>query len=151
MLFATDMNGGADDGVVQEDEWRTLLSHARADRVKLAKRLRTGMSTKALEALDRARRINLRLLKDTGLMSLEDWEAARSKGRTSAVMSEMLARYIRIHAMAVDIWGEDKATVWLQRKTRALDGETPLSLLDTEQGARAVEILLGQIEHGIAS
>jgi uncharacterized protein (DUF2384 family) len=33
----------------------------------------------------------------------------------------------------------------------ALAGESPLDLLDTDEGAREVETLLGRIAHGIAA
>jgi putative toxin-antitoxin system antitoxin component (TIGR02293 family) len=151
MLFAINTPMGVDDGVVLDDEWHTLMSHARADRVKLAKRMRAGMSTRAIDAMHNARKINLRLLTDTGLMSIGDWNAALEAGHTDGRMSEMLVRYIRIQTMATDLWGLEKAAVWLQRSNKALDNETPLALLDSDQGALAVETLLGQISHGIAS
>ena len=47
--------------------------------------------------------------------------------------------------------GVEKAHVWLGRDNRALDGETPLGMADTDRGARAVEGLLGRIAHGIAA
>ena len=34
---------------------------------------------------------------------------------------------------------------------RALNGEIPVHLLDTDVGARQVEDLLGRIEHGVVS
>ena len=58
----------------------------------------------------------------------------------------------RQKAQAVSVFGaEDKATTWLQRPNRALNGERPIQLLDTDLGARQVEDVLGRIEHGIAS
>jgi uncharacterized protein (DUF2384 family) len=40
---------------------------------------------------------------------------------------------------------------WLARENRALGGQTPLSLADTDLGARSVEALLGRIGHGLAA
>jgi putative toxin-antitoxin system antitoxin component (TIGR02293 family) len=52
--------------------------------------------------------------------------------------------------MAVKTLGtEDKARLWMQRPNRNLEGETPLSLLDTDRGVRAVEDVLMRIDHGI--
>jgi uncharacterized protein (DUF2384 family) len=45
--------------------------------------------------------------------------------------------------------GIKKARVWLVRENRALGGQTPLSLLDTEIGGRQVEETLFQLNHGI--
>ena len=42
-----------------------------------------------------------------------------------------------------------KAGRWLRKHNRALNGQVPLQLLQTETGGRAVEELLGQIDHGI--
>jgi uncharacterized protein (DUF2384 family) len=41
--------------------------------------------------------------------------------------------------------------IWLGRENHSLDGQTPLSLADTDLGARSVETLLGQIGHGLAA
>ncbi|HNO62136.1 MAG TPA: MbcA/ParS/Xre antitoxin family protein, partial [Plasticicumulans sp.] len=45
----------------------------------------------------------------------------------------------------------DKALLWLRRPTTALAGASPLNRLDTDEGARQVERLLGHIAHGIAA
>jgi len=66
--------------------------------------------------------------------------------------SERVLRVARILSLAVDTFGsKSKAMTWLRRPTRPLDGEEPLFLLDTEEGAQLVERLLGQIGHGIAA
>lgn len=59
-------------------------------------------------------------------------------------------RLARITSEADRVFGDsEKSSVWLRRKNRALSGHTPLDLLQTETGARMVEELLGQIEHGM--
>ncbi len=66
--------------------------------------------------------------------------------------SDRLVRLVRIVAAAEDTFGDaKKAMAWLNRENRALDGLTPLSLADTDLGARSVETLLGRIGHGIAA
>ncbi len=58
----------------------------------------------------------------------------------------------RIAAQAVGVLGTDeKAATWLRRSNRALNGEVPLALLDTDLGARQIEDVLGRIEHGVVS
>ncbi|MBI3680186.1 MAG: DUF2384 domain-containing protein, partial [Acidobacteria bacterium] len=45
--------------------------------------------------------------------------------------------------------GDNKtATRWLRRPNRSRGGSTPLQLIDTELGARAVENVLGRIAYG---
>ncbi|WBQ19098.1 antitoxin Xre/MbcA/ParS toxin-binding domain-containing protein [Sphingobium yanoikuyae] len=66
--------------------------------------------------------------------------------------SDRLLRVVSIVAAAEETFGDvDKAQEWLNRQSRALDGETPLAMADTDRGARAVEALLGRIGHGIAA
>lgn len=66
--------------------------------------------------------------------------------------SDRLFRLVRVLAETVDVLGSDeKASRWLQAPNRALGGQTPLSLLDTDPGTQQVEEILGRIEHGVFS
>jgi uncharacterized protein (DUF2384 family) len=47
--------------------------------------------------------------------------------------------------------GPEAAVKWLRRPQRALGGEIPLTLLDTDAGALAVERLLGRIEDAVVT
>ncbi|HYH81010.1 MAG TPA: antitoxin Xre/MbcA/ParS toxin-binding domain-containing protein [Longimicrobium sp.] len=66
--------------------------------------------------------------------------------------SVRLARIARVALAAVEAF-EDTADAhqWLRRPNRALNGARPVSLLDTDAGARLVEVTLGRIEHGLFS
>lgn len=81
--------------------------------------------------------------------------AARRKeraGRLNSDESELLLRLARVLAAATDVLGDkEKARSWLLAENRALDGSTPLELLDTGIGFQEVMELLGRIEHGIYS
>jgi len=69
--------------------------------------------------------------------------------RLSPAVSDRLARIGRIHALAVEVFGDSgKAAEWLKRPSRALGKELPLTLLDTDAGAQQVERELRQIQHG---
>ena len=66
--------------------------------------------------------------------------------------SDRLLRLVRLVASAEETFGDPrKALAWLARENRVLDGQPPLSLADTDLGARSVETLLGQIAHGLAA
>lgn len=67
--------------------------------------------------------------------------------------SDRVLRLKRVFEQAVDTFEGDKraAVGWLQSSNRALGGQVPLELLSTSTGARAVEQVLGRIEHGIYS
>jgi putative toxin-antitoxin system antitoxin component (TIGR02293 family) len=70
----------------------------------------------------------------------------------TAQQSERVLRVARVLSISVDTFGSVlKAMAWLRRPTRPLGDESPLSLLDTGEGAQLVETLLGRIAHGIAA
>jgi putative toxin-antitoxin system antitoxin component (TIGR02293 family) len=76
----------------------------------------------------------------------------RKIGTLTAEQSDRLIRAARLLAISEETFGSrEKAGLWLRRPTKALGGERPLDLLDTEEGGREVEILLGRINHGIAA
>ncbi|HEX3662394.1 MAG TPA: antitoxin Xre/MbcA/ParS toxin-binding domain-containing protein [Acidobacteriaceae bacterium] len=64
--------------------------------------------------------------------------------------SDKLARLIRIYDQAVRVLGEkEKALHWLRKPLRRFTGRSPLQMLRTEFGARMVEEMLGQLDHGM--
>jgi putative toxin-antitoxin system antitoxin component (TIGR02293 family) len=72
--------------------------------------------------------------------------------RLSAEESDRTVRLARVIAMVVDTLGTaEKASRWLQKPNRALGGQVPLDLLDTDSGTRSVETILNRIEYGIYS
>ncbi len=59
-------------------------------------------------------------------------------------------RLSRIANLADKTFGApDKADRWLRRPLSRFNGQTPLQMLRTDLGTKAVEELLGQIDHGI--
>lgn len=70
----------------------------------------------------------------------------------TVVESDRLLRAARVIVRAIEALGSaDKASKWLRTANRSLRGEVPLSLLETDLGARMVERVLGRIEHGVYS
>lgn len=66
--------------------------------------------------------------------------------------SDRLLRLVRLVAQACETFGDPAATrEWLGRGNRQLGGSAPIDMADTDEGARAVEALLGRIDHGIAA
>ena len=66
--------------------------------------------------------------------------------------SDKLTRVVRVAALGEEnVQDEEKAHGWLRDPNRALGGERPLDLLETEGGARLVEQVLGRIAHGVFS
>ncbi len=65
---------------------------------------------------------------------------------------ERAVRLMRLYETAKQVFGTHENTRrWLNLELPALGRRTPLALACTEQGARAVETLIGQIEHGIVT
>jgi putative toxin-antitoxin system antitoxin component (TIGR02293 family) len=61
-------------------------------------------------------------------------------------------RLARIVTEADRVFGDpEKSSRWLRKRNAALGGHSPLDLLKSETGARAVDDLLGQIDHGMFS
>ena len=70
----------------------------------------------------------------------------------SADESDRLARLARLLVRAEEALGDaDRARRWLSQPNRALGGQRPLTLLDSDAGSSAVERVLGRIEHGVYS
>jgi putative toxin-antitoxin system antitoxin component (TIGR02293 family) len=64
--------------------------------------------------------------------------------------TDKAVRLGRVDRLAAGVFGDvAKAHRWLRKPKKVLRGETPLSYLATEAGARVVEEMLNQIDHGI--
>jgi putative toxin-antitoxin system antitoxin component (TIGR02293 family) len=75
-------------------------------------------------------------------------KAAREK--LTIEETDKALRLARIVAEADRVFGNpEKSSRWLRRPNAALGNLTPLDLLKSETGARAVDDLLGQIDHGM--
>jgi putative toxin-antitoxin system antitoxin component (TIGR02293 family) len=112
--------------------------------------LRTGLPYDALERL----RVEAALTRAqvAELLGIPERTLARRKidGRLTPAESDRVDRTTRILRLTAEVLeGEDKARAWLQKPNRGLGGVTPLSLLDTDRGTRAVEDALMAIEHGM--
>jgi putative toxin-antitoxin system antitoxin component (TIGR02293 family) len=64
--------------------------------------------------------------------------------------SDKAVRVARITAMAEQVFGEpERAWRWLRERKRRFGGKTPIEMLASDAGARLVEEMIGQIEHGM--
>jgi putative toxin-antitoxin system antitoxin component (TIGR02293 family) len=76
----------------------------------------------------------------------------KQERRLSPGESDRLFRVVRIAVQASEVLGgKEQAARWLHTPNRALGGQMPLELLDTDLGSRQVEEVLGRIEHGVYS
>jgi putative toxin-antitoxin system antitoxin component (TIGR02293 family) len=66
--------------------------------------------------------------------------------------SDRAVRLLRIQSLAEETFANrDKANRWLRLRLAELSGETPLSVAQTEAGARLIETVLAKIAWGAAA
>ena len=76
----------------------------------------------------------------------------KTEHRFTPQESDRLYRLARAVSMATEVLGSlDKARRWLKSPNRALGGEVPFDLLDTDIGAHQVAEVLVRLDHGIFS
>jgi len=70
--------------------------------------------------------------------------------RLSIDESDKLARLVRVFQKAEKVFGDTAiAHDWLATPKKRFDSRTPMDMLRTEVGARRVEEMLGQVDHGM--
>jgi putative toxin-antitoxin system antitoxin component (TIGR02293 family) len=110
-----------------------------------------GLAYKALELF--SQQSGIPILEIAAVMNIPDRTLARRRARRRFAPdeSERLLRISRIYEQAVDLFDGDvhSAVAWLRTKRRVLANHAPLNYSATELGAREVENLIGQLEHGI--
>lgn len=113
--------------------------------------IRRGLPASALESV--SKKMELGVLATAEALGLAKRTIARriqEKRALDSEESERVVRLARVLSEANDVLGSlDKARRWLQRPNRALGGEVPLHLLDTDIGTNAVITELGRIDHGV--
>ncbi|MCV9939673.1 DUF2384 domain-containing protein [Boseaceae bacterium BT-24-1] len=113
--------------------------------------VRRGFPVRTIEHVIESGRMTLTEI-DELVLPRKTLSHRRKIGTLTTEQSDRLMRAARVIAEAEVTFGsQDKAGRWLRRPTSALDGEKPLALLDTSEGAAQVEALLGRIAHGIAA
>ena len=136
------------DALATGDGWTLDLG----TELELAERVRQGISTKAVDDAVASGLIDLWVVHE---FVLPRRTFAHRKDRKQALKpeeSDRFARLLRIHARAADALGDkERASRWLRHDNRALGGRRPIDLLSSDAGSRAVEKVLGRIEHGIVS
>ena len=112
--------------------------------------IREGLPAEAFDWLKEKLGLTAEELAETLHVSRRTMSRRKKEGRLKPDESERALRLIRLYRRAAEVLGgAEEASGWLQEPNFALGDETPLEFADTEPGARRVERLLGQIEHGI--
>ncbi len=122
------------------------------DETSLKGQVRAGLRFSALESLQQRYQITQAQMRE--LIDISERTLARRKieKTLSKAESDRLYRVARITAYAEEVLGSaEAATAWLKTPIPALGHETPLSLLDTDEGSQQVINILGRIEYGVYS
>ena len=119
---------------------------------ELRRRIKEGLPYRSLESVRERLRLSVPEAAIVLHMPARTLARRRQARRLDPEESDRLYRVARVAAQAVSVFGaEDKAAMWLRRPNRALNGELPIRLLDTDVGAQQIEDILGRIDHGIVS
>ena len=117
---------------------------------QLRERIKRGLPFRSLESVQVRLRLTVPETASVLHMPPRTLARRRQSRKLDADESDRLYRVARVAAQAFAVFGtEDKAAAWLGRANRALNGEVPVRLLDTDVGARLVEDVLGRIEDGV--
>lgn len=118
---------------------------------ELIRKLERGFSFDALERLSAHSGIPVSRL--ASVLAIPDRTLARRKtsGRLTLDESERLLRLANVFEKAVELFDDNVASAvnWLTVPRKALGEHCPLDYARTELGAREVESLIGQLEHGV--
>ncbi len=119
----------------------------------LARLVRKGLPATSVTALaEKLDLANAVLSQKLGIPQRTLTRRLSQESRLTAAESDRTVRLARVYAHAVEMIGDEaKAVEWLRTPNRALGGERPLDLLDTDLGARSVEDVLGRIAYGVYS
>ena len=139
-------------GVLQMLGGEKTLRRKVSSPMKWVEALREGLPYTSLEALMRALGLSRQEAAATLSVPLRTLVRRKRQRRLQSDESDRVFRLATVAAHAVEVFGTlERAGRWLRRSNRALGGEIPLELLDTEVGARQVDEILGRIEHGLYS
>ena len=111
--------------------------------------IREGFPQKVVGSVMQSAGLTLKELSATLDLSSRSLQRRRHQGRLARYESDRLYRLARIVALAKRYVGDQETAMrWLKKPNRALAGDVPLELMDTELGARNVENVLGRIAFG---
>lgn len=121
------------------------------DPIAVVDRLRHGISAAALGHFQRVSAYSLETISEAIQVPIRTLRRRREAGRLRPDESDRLYRFATLFERAVALFDgdADAARQWLACPAKGLAGHTPLEFGRTEVGARAVEDLIGQLEHGV--
>jgi len=122
-----------------------------ADPIRVHKSLLSGLPFSALAAFEEASGLRRRRLAEIIAVGERTLDRRQKEKRLHPGESERLYRLASLYRLATELFNGDREAAgrWMEAPRPALGGESPLDLARTEVGARRVETLIGQLEHGV--
>jgi putative toxin-antitoxin system antitoxin component (TIGR02293 family) len=119
--------------------------------LQVAKQVQAGLPYRALLELHKRSTLPLETIAQVVRLPRRTLARRKVQGKLTGLESERLLRLAVVFEKAVGLFEGDvtAARNWLDKPSRALGNETPLTTAETEIGARAVEDLMGRLEHGV--
>lgn len=115
-----------------------------------ARRISEGLPTGALDTIQARLGLSNAELAAVVQISLRTLSRRKKEALLPPDESERVYRINRLAEIAAQVLGgESAARDWMREPNFTLGDETPLSMARTEPGAKLVERVLGQIDHGI--
>jgi putative toxin-antitoxin system antitoxin component (TIGR02293 family) len=146
------------EGAASLDKWFKRVGYARgaggtlATELRVAQQVRKGYPAQAVDEILAAGMIEPRIMYEIVVPRRTLAHRKQKEQPLTPEQSDRLARVLRIFARAQEALGDlDRASRWLHKENRALQGRRPVELLGSDAGTRAVEKVLGRIEHGVFS
>lgn len=129
---------------------KVLKKAVRSD-IEFVPLLRKGLPVASLEAVTRELELSLDAAAESLGLALRTIARRKQENKPlDLAESERVLRMARTLAHAIEVLGSvEKARRWMRKDNRALGGASPLSLLDTDVGAEAVDDVLTRVEHGV--
>lgn len=128
------------------------LSDQDSSAADLRAAVRRGFAYRSFEAVRQALGLSQQELSAVIGISSRTIARRREERQLTAAESDRLYRIARTLAHAASVFGSvERGRQWCARGNRALGGEAPIAVLDTDIGVRQVEDVLLRIEHGIHS
>ena len=148
---AVDYSGALATDTPGQHAYVSLLGLRSYDTAGLVKRLQEGLSYAAFERLKRKLKVSSRELANAALITQRTLARRKRTGRMQPDESDRLVRLARVFFRAIELYvgNVETARAWMMRPNRALGGVSPFEMARTEVGAREVEKLIHQIEHGV--
>ena len=129
----------------------SLLGLSTYDTKSLHAKLQKGLPFPAFERLMALMELPLQSAAEILLIPQRTLHRRKAAGRLEPDESNRVVRLSRIFGKALELFEGDHAAAleWLESPAKALGGEAPLMMSQTEAGALEVDRLIGRLEHGV--